>query len=363
MESGLQNVDINDIETIDVMKDASATAIYGSAGANGVILITTKSGKSGKSEVSYNGYVSFSRLGKKLDLLGVEDYVRYQYEFQALRGNLDNFANIFGGSVSDPDFYTGADSRIAEMYRTRQGIDWQDEVFGGNAVYHSHNVSISGGTERSSILASYSNNIEEGLLINTKNSRHNFLVKFNHKISDKFDFRTKVSYYINNKTGDITSGKTLNNTLQFRPVLNANASDDDSEDALQDAFCRLWTRKEEIHGEKQAEGLLSVAARNIRIDKIRARSTHPSTSLEGVDILFQEKDEESAISETYREVSRLVEERLSSRDRDILFRRDRDGWDFDEIAEHFGISEANARMIVSRARKTIREIYKERRQS
>ncbi len=143
----------------------------------------------------------------------------------------------------------------------------------------------------------------------------------------------------------------------------ANASDDDSEDALQDAFCRLWTRKEEIHGEKQAEGLLSVAARNIRIDKIRARSTHPSTSLEGVDILFQEKDEESAISETYREVSRLVEERLSSRDRDILFRRDRDGWDFDEIAEHFGISEANARMIVSRARKTIREIYKERRQS
>ena len=50
----------------------------------------------------------------------------------------------------------------------------------------------------------------------------------------------------------------------------ANASDDDSEDALQDAFCRLWTRKEEIHGEKQAEGLLSVAARNIRIDKIRA---------------------------------------------------------------------------------------------
>ena len=130
MESGLQNVDINDIETIDVMKDASATAIYGSAGANGVILITTKSGKSGKSEVSYNGYVSFSRLGKKLDLLGVEDYVRYQYEFQALRGNLDNFANIFGGSVSDPDFYTGADCRIAEMHSTRQGIGGQCGVFG-----------------------------------------------------------------------------------------------------------------------------------------------------------------------------------------------------------------------------------------
>lgn len=60
----MQNVDINDIESIDVMKDASATAIYGARGSNGVILITTKSGKSGKTEVSYNGFVSFDHLGK-----------------------------------------------------------------------------------------------------------------------------------------------------------------------------------------------------------------------------------------------------------------------------------------------------------
>ena len=94
MENGLQNVDINDIESIDVMKDASATAIYGARGSNGVVLITTKSGKSGKTEVSYNGFVSFDRLGKKLDLLGVEDYVKYQYEFQLLRGNQSSFANL-----------------------------------------------------------------------------------------------------------------------------------------------------------------------------------------------------------------------------------------------------------------------------
>ena len=154
------------------MKDASATAIYGSAGANGVILITTKSGKSGKSEVSYNGYVSFSRLGKKLDLLGVEDYVRYQYEFRALRGNLDNFANIFGGSVSDPDFYTGADSRIAEMYRTRRGIDWQDEVFGKTGITRNHNVSITGGNERTNFMVSYNYTGEDGIM-----DRHNYSKK------------------------------------------------------------------------------------------------------------------------------------------------------------------------------------------
>ena len=66
MENGLQNVDINDIESIDVMKDASATAIYGARGSNGVILITTKSGKSGKTEVSYNGFVSLTVLARNL---------------------------------------------------------------------------------------------------------------------------------------------------------------------------------------------------------------------------------------------------------------------------------------------------------
>lgn len=65
MENSLQNVDVNDIESVDVMNDASATAIYGSRGANGVILITTKSGQKGKTEVTYNSFISFDNLGKK----------------------------------------------------------------------------------------------------------------------------------------------------------------------------------------------------------------------------------------------------------------------------------------------------------
>lgn len=145
MENGLQNVDINDIESIDVMKDASATAIYGARGSNGVILITTKSGKSGKTEVSYNGFVSFDHLGKKLDLLGVEDYVKYQYEFQLLRSNQSSFANLFGGNINDADFYTGAYSRIHNDYASREGIDWQDEVFGSTGITQNHNVNITGG--------------------------------------------------------------------------------------------------------------------------------------------------------------------------------------------------------------------------
>jgi radical SAM protein with 4Fe4S-binding SPASM domain len=76
MGSALDNIDINDIESIDVLKDASSTAIYGARGSNGIILITTKSGKKGKTQVSYNTYFSFDKLAKKLDLMSnVEDFV------------------------------------------------------------------------------------------------------------------------------------------------------------------------------------------------------------------------------------------------------------------------------------------------
>lgn len=224
---GLMGVDPNEIESIDVLKDASTTAIYGAQGANGVVLITTKNAKKGRTTVTYNGYVGVRQLTRKYDLLDAADFVKLQYEL-AMRTD----GGVPGSTVEAFTENWGNYADFEKHYRGR-GIDWQEEVFGGNAVYHSHNVSISGGTERSSILASYSNNIEDGLLINTENSRHNFLVKFDHKISDRFDFRTKISYYINNKTGDITSGKTLNNTLQFRPVLNANASDDELLDAIE----------------------------------------------------------------------------------------------------------------------------------
>ena len=80
-EDGLKNIDVNDIKTIDILKDASTTAIYGARGSNGVVLITTKSGSSGKTTVNYNGYVSVDWLGKKLDLLNLEQYAKYQYEW------------------------------------------------------------------------------------------------------------------------------------------------------------------------------------------------------------------------------------------------------------------------------------------
>ena len=131
MDDALTKIDVQDIENIDILKDASATAIYGARGANGVVLITTKSGKSGRTSLEYNGYASFEGLSRKLDLLNVEDYVKYQYEYQTLGGNQTAFAQMFGGDPASADFASGAYQRIQQEYGSRAGIDWQDEVFGG----------------------------------------------------------------------------------------------------------------------------------------------------------------------------------------------------------------------------------------
>lgn len=217
MEDGLRNVDINDIESIDVMKDASATAIYGARGSNGVILITTKSGKAGKTEVSYNGFVSFDHLGKKLDLLGVEDYVKYQYEFQLLRDDQDNWAGIFGGNINDPDFYTGAYSRIASQYGTREGIDWQDEVFGSTGVTQNHNVNISGGSEKTKYMLSYNYTDENGIMAKHGYQKNSIRAKVNHELwkGVRFDFATSMQ--LTKLDGGGSLGGTLKQTI-LQPV-------------------------------------------------------------------------------------------------------------------------------------------------
>ncbi len=217
MDNALQNVDINDIESIDVMKDASATAIYGARGSNGVVLITTKSGSTGKPKVSYNGFVSFDYLGKKLDLLGIEDYVKYQYEFQLLRGDIDNYASIFGGDINASDFYTGAYSRIHSEYGNREGIDWQDEVFGNTGLTQNHNVNISGGTDKTNYMVSYNYTGEDGIMDKHGYERNGIRAKLNQELAKwaRFDFSANLQQ--TKLTGGGSLGGTLKQTI-LQPV-------------------------------------------------------------------------------------------------------------------------------------------------
>ena len=137
---------------------------------------------------------------------------------------------------------------------------------------------------------------------------------------------------------------------------------DDDEDALQEAFCRLWTRRADFSSQGEAEGFLTVATRNVSIDSQRRRQTHPETDIDTIERHPTTEEDNDFRIEQIAEINRLIELHLSARDRDILRRHDRDGWDFEEIADYFGITQANARMILSRARKTIRTLYRNQNQ-
>ncbi|WP_207427595.1 TonB-dependent receptor [Pedobacter sp. SYSU D00535] len=182
MPDALRNVDINDIESIDVMKDASATAIYGARGSNGVILITTKSAKSGKTQVSFNSYMGVERLGKKLPTLNALDYAKYQYEFQVLGGNEGRWASYFGGDIAAPDFYNQAYNRINNEYGSRSTIDWQDAVFGGSASTQNHNLNINGGTEKTRFMLSYNNTSQNGIIDKFGYAKNGVRLKLNHEL-------------------------------------------------------------------------------------------------------------------------------------------------------------------------------------
>lgn len=100
----ISDIPASDIEDITVLKDASSTAIYGSRGANGVILVTTKSGKEGKINVSYNAYYSWKKVAKKLDVLNARDYTEWQYELGNLTNKVEDYEEHFG-SYQDIDLY------------------------------------------------------------------------------------------------------------------------------------------------------------------------------------------------------------------------------------------------------------------
>lgn len=229
MEDGLKMVDINDIESIDVLKDASATAIYGAQGSNGVILITTKSGKAGKTTVTYNAYAQFEKISRNLAMLGPEDYVKYQYEFAMLNtgGKIGAWANMFGGSLSDPDFYTGAYSRIHSQYAGKESIDWQDIVFGRTGFTQSHNVNVNGGNETTRFMLSYNYNDQDGIMAKHGYSRNGVRAKINHELWKGVRLDFNAAFNSTRVEGGGRMSSALRKTLLQPPTGGVRFTDED----------------------------------------------------------------------------------------------------------------------------------------
>lgn len=207
MDNALKFIDTQDIEAIDILKDASATAIYGAKGSNGVILITTKSAKKGKTEISYNGYISFQQIGKKLNVLSPYEFVKLQHEHYTLGKNISTFNALYGSFDQMHNLYDNADA-----------INWLDLMYGGTGVLRSHNVNISSGNEKSRFNLSYNNTTEDAILNKYGLVKNNIRVKLAQELMKgvRLDFST--NFNDNKRMGGGNLGGRLKNAVLSRPV-------------------------------------------------------------------------------------------------------------------------------------------------
>jgi TonB-linked SusC/RagA family outer membrane protein len=204
-DNGLTTVAPSDIESMTILKDASATAIYGARGANGVILVTTKNGKAGKVSISYDAFYGYKKLAKKLDLLSPYEFMLAQYELNS------------GGSGYTNQY--GTWDEMYARYGNLKGYDWQELVFGQTAVTQQHSISLNGGTEKTKYNISYNHTDDEGILLKTGYVRNNIRFRFDQKVTDKLSFNGNVSYQKRKVQGgnQYGSSKRLENTVLYRP--------------------------------------------------------------------------------------------------------------------------------------------------
>ncbi len=216
VENGLSTISPQDIQSIDVLKDASATAIYGARGANGVIVITTKSGKPGRLVVGYNGFVGVKELAKKLNVFDPYDFVVYQWE-RSRSSSTDSasFAQNFGTTWD-----------TLANYKNVPAVDWQDETFGRTGITTTHNLTASGGTKKLVYNFGYTYNNDKAVVINSNYKRHLFNAKGEYKFSQRIKLGAGARFTHQEVQGagvSDTKGSSYNrlrNAVKYRPFLS-----------------------------------------------------------------------------------------------------------------------------------------------
>ncbi len=215
MENALSVVSPQEIESIDVLKDVASTAIYGARGANGVVLITTKSGRNARTMVSFTTFGGVRRITNKLEVLKPYDFVMYQYQLYNSNDNdlptKEAFAKTYG-AFSD-----------LNIYKNVPFSDWQDRVFGRDAWSNTENLTITGGTKTSSYNLNVNNYKEDGIMLNSGAGRTFVSFRYDNSSSDKFRFgfnarysRQKVFGAGTSNTGS-QSNNSLRNAVRYRP--------------------------------------------------------------------------------------------------------------------------------------------------
>ncbi|MBF4518286.1 TonB-dependent receptor [Flavobacterium sp. ANB] len=212
----LSTINPADIESIEVLKDASATAIYGSRGSNGVVIITTKKGTKGQDNISYQGYFGFQDVSKKLHLMNASQWASLRNDVQASIGQAPSFT----------------DAQI-EAFKTSGGYDWQSAAFRSAAPVQNHQLSFSGGDERSRYAISAGYFDQEGTVIGSDFKRISLRINYEKNYSQNFKFGVNANYSnsISNGVGTNGSGGRTPNplvsavlTAPVVPIKNADGS-------------------------------------------------------------------------------------------------------------------------------------------
>jgi len=218
------------IESISVLKDASSTAIYGSRGANGVIIITTKDGKSGKLSVNFNSFYGLQKIANTIDVLSPEDFVKWQYEYALLDDpeNLDSYEDKFG-LWQDYDQYVG-----------QKGNNWQKQIYGNVGKVQSHDFAIRGGSEKTSFSFNYAHYDLSTIMAGSDFSRDNLALAIKSQAGDKVDLSFTVRYSdteINgggtNEQNEVSSADSrLKHSVGYSPIPISGLTTTSTDDAI-----------------------------------------------------------------------------------------------------------------------------------
>lgn len=232
----------SEIESIEVLKDASSTAIYGARGANGVIMITTKKGKEGRPVITYNGYYGFQQNNRKIDLMNPYEFVKYQYERDS--ANANNVYLINGNTLDD--------------FKNVKGVDLQDSLF-RTSPFHNHFLSLIGGSKDTKYSLSGSILNQDGILTNSGYDRYQGRFRLDQRVNSNLNVGINTNYSYLHQYGTSPAlggngffyGNMLYSVWAFRPTSGKinDPVDVDAEDAdflVLNGFNPIKTAKNEL---------------------------------------------------------------------------------------------------------------------
>lgn len=255
-------INTSDIESIEVLKDAAATSMYGAKGANGVIIITTKSGKKGRGTVTYDSKIGFSMLNRRIDVLNSEEYMELQKRCYAYSGNVpphltSPMENLFYYQKDNSGNYVYDENGLL-VASPKYDTDWQD-VMTRNALVQNHSLSFSSGTEKTSIYASLTYQDVNGLLVDTYTKKYVGTINVKSQINDWLDIQA-IATGGKNKTNSSDSENgfgqgSLRNMIEMPPIIPVKYEDG------------TWGRKNDYPLGEEAENPLRLMKSKFNINK------------------------------------------------------------------------------------------------